>query len=255
MTAGRVRIRIVTWNMNHSFRRHQTAKQWAYLDSLKPTVALVQEAPRRDGYENMVLREIPRSGLVAGILGYEGVTLTEIPVVPLGQHVPEGHLESSHSGAFVVARAHVAGRAAITAISIYGVMTSVFTKIVYATTAVQRMLSDLTPVIDMHRSRDAVVMGGDLNITPQIPPPDSKAHVAIIDRIKAFDMIDCLGAFNDGFVRTLRHRNSPESAPYQNDWIFASKKLKAISCEALDSEDSWVLSDHCPVVAEFELEG
>ncbi len=66
-------------------------------------------------------------------------------------------------------------------------------------------------------------------------------------------MIDCLGEFHTDFVRTHRHKNNPDSVPYQDDWIFASKKLKPVSCAPLDTEEAWKLSDHCPVVAEFEI--
>jgi hypothetical protein len=76
----------------------------------------------------------------------------------------------------------------------------------------------------------------------------------IIDRIEAFGMTNCLGACNAGaFVRTLRHRNKIDSAPYQSDWVFASRTLKPISCNALDTKEAWALSDHCPVVADFDF--
>ncbi|MBN4050374.1 hypothetical protein JYT28_01310 [Desulfobulbus sp. AH-315-M07] len=71
-------VRIVTWNMNHSFRRQQADEQWAYLDSLKPTIALVQEAPRREG-DNILQREIP-SHMIGTM---------EVEVVPVPQHHPK----------------------------------------------------------------------------------------------------------------------------------------------------------------------
>lgn len=77
--------------------------------------------------------------------------------------------------------------------------------------------------------------------------------MAIIDRIKAFGLADCLGKFNTGYVRTQRHNNRTDNRPYQNDWIFASKKLVPVSCKAIDIEEAWALSDHGPVVAEFDV--
>ncbi len=246
-------MRVVTWNMNHSFRRGQVDAQWAFLDSLKPTIALVQEAPERVGYEGFIRRVVPDRGLGTGILSYGDVKLTEVPTVPLGQPPPAGHLEASHPGSFVVADCDLGNGRVIQAVSIYGLMRSVFTKVVYATAPVQRLLSDLTPIIDVHRNKKPVVMGGDLNVTPQIPAPDKEAHVALIDRIKAFGLTDCLREFHDDYVRTHRHKNAPTSSPYQNDWMFASKQLRPLLCMPVDTEEAWALSDHCPVLAEFEL--
>lgn len=248
-------LRIVIWNMNHSFRRGQPEEQWAFLDSLEPTIALVQETPPRAGNRNAILHEVQgRQGLYTGIVAYKGVTLNEIPTVPLGQDPGPGALEASHPGSFVVARADLGSGLVVTVVSIYGVMKAVLTNVEYATTTVQRTLSDLTPILDVNPSQEAVVLGGDINVTPQIRPVRYRAaHVAIIDRIKAFGMTDCLGKFNEGYVRTLRHQNRPDSTPYQNDWIFASKKLVPLSCRAIDTEAAWALSDHCPVLAEFEV--
>lgn len=39
-----------------------------------------------------------------------------------------------------------------------------------------------------------VILGGDLNISPQVPSPDAKHHELVIERIKAFGPIDCLGS-------------------------------------------------------------
>jgi endonuclease/exonuclease/phosphatase family metal-dependent hydrolase len=239
--------------MNHSFRRGQADEQWAFLDSLKPTIALLQEAPERAGYGNFIRRVVEGRGLGTGILSYGDVKLVEVPTVPLGQSLPAGHLEASHPGSFVVAECELGGGVVLQAISIYGVMRSAFTKTVYSTAPVHRLLSDLTPILDTHRNKKPVVMGGDLNVTPQIPAPDKRAHQAVSERIKAFGLSDCLGTIHDGYVRTHRHKNRPDSTPYQNDWVFASKHLTPVSCKALDIEDAWALSDHCPVVADFEL--
>lgn len=137
--------------------------------------------------------------------------------------------------------------------SVYGLMYKVGNGITYSTVSLQRTLSDLTPVLDVNYGKGRLaVMGGDLNMTPQIPPPDRNAHIAILDRIKAFGLVDCLGETHEGFVRTYRHQNKPTGTPWHDDWVFASPKLKLVTCEPLDLEAAWALSDHCPVVAEFE---
>ncbi|NUO50824.1 MAG: hypothetical protein HOV80_18380 [Polyangiaceae bacterium] len=247
-----MRLRVVSWNMNHPFRREQAEEQWAYLDSLEPTIALVQEAPPPPASCQAIFQEVPRVKLRTGIVAYGKVELTEIPTVPLGEDAPEGHLVTSCPGTFVAARAKLSDGPRVTLISAYGLLSSVLTKTNYATTNVHRMLSDLTPLLDVQRNKQPLIFGGDLNVSPEVPQPDSAAHVAVIDRIKAFGLEDCLGEHHDGkLVRTLRHMNKPESKPYQIDWVFSSRKLRSIRVRANDCEAAWRLSDHCPVIADF----
>jgi endonuclease/exonuclease/phosphatase family metal-dependent hydrolase len=123
----------------------------------------------------------------------------------------------------------------------------------YATTTVQRTLSDLTPVLDVRRSKGKVVFAGDLNISPQIDPPDRLAHEAVIARIKAFGLVDCIGAKHDGVVQTYRHHNKPGGKPWQIDWMFAAPSFAVASCVVLDTDETRALSDHNPVVAELLL--
>lgn len=248
-----MRLRVVSWNMNHHFRREQAEEQWAYLASLEPSIALVQEAPPPPAGTRAIFEEVRGVKLRTGIVAYGNVEVTEIRSVPIGEDPPEGHLVTSRPGAFVAARAKPPNGAPVTVISAYGVLSSVLTKTNYATTNVQRLLSDLTPLLDVHRSKLPLIFGGDLNISPEVPQPDTAAHVAVIDRIKAFGLEDCLGLHHPGkYVRTLRHMNKPDSKPYQIDWVFSSRKLRCIAARANDVEAAWRLSDHCPVIADFE---
>jgi len=107
--------------------------------------------------------------------------------------------------------------------------------------------------LDVNRSGAPVVLGGDLNVSPQIRWPDTDAHRAVIERIKAFGLRDCLGATHQGFVQTYRSRNPRARGPWQGDWVFASERLNLLSCDPVDADQAWALSDHCPVVAEFEF--
>jgi exonuclease III len=185
--------------------------------------------------------------------------LTDIGAVPLqderdyGALMDSGFLEESHPGCVKVADVHRAdGSYVATLISIYGIHGDpALNGVRYVPTTVHRMLSDLTPLLD--RSRRSVIMGGDLNISPQIGYPDTRHHELVIDRIKAFGLVDCLGRFHDDYVQTHRHPGSAQ--PWQDDWIFAGKRLAESlrSCDADHSEEAWSLSDHCPVTAMFEI--
>jgi len=56
-------------------------------------------------------------------------------------------------------------------------------------------------------------------------------------------------------MRTYRHDDKPDSHPGQIDVVFATETLAAsmVACVTVDDEQAWKLSDHCPVVAEFEV--
>jgi exonuclease III len=244
-------FRIVTWNLNHAFRA-ESARAWEFLASLRPDIALVQES-RRPPIKDAVGSEIPgRRAWGTWIAPYGKVKLTEIPMVPLGTLPrPPGYLEASHPGAFSVAEARLPGGRGVTVASVYGMLAfKVRNGMRYAVTTVHRTLSDLTPILDVNRSKAAIVLAGDLNVTPQIREPDKEAHEAVIKRIKAFGLADCLGDAHGGeFVRTYKKH----VLPWQDDWVFASKALRCLTCQPVDTEEAWALSDHCPVVADFEF--
>jgi hypothetical protein len=246
------RFRLVTWNLNCSFRE-RGEKPWTFLESIAPDVALVQESYRP-----------PVAGAVGGEIGgarrwgswivpFGDVTLEQIPTVPLSIDGPGegGPLEASHPGAFAAAYARLDDERVVTVVSVYGMLAfKVRNGQRYAVTTVHRTLSDLTPILDVRRTPAPVVLAGDLNVSPQIAWPDTAAHTAVIQRIKAFGLEDCLGAKHDGqYVRTF---GTPE-APFQDDWVFASPALVCTRCEPVDTDEAWALSDHCPVVAEFDF--
>ena len=54
-------------------------------------------------------------------------------------------------------------------------------------------------------------------------------------------------------MQTLRHKSSDFA--WQNDYLFAGKKLyeSCISCEVIDDEKLYDISDHNPIIAEFQL--
>ncbi|MGB8648923.1 MAG: hypothetical protein WCF84_27045 [Anaerolineae bacterium] len=243
--------------MNYWRRRSTHAEAWAYLDALQPDLALLQEThPQRETGRNILWQPIGgRRDWGSAIVSYGNVNLTPIPAVRLGERRDKEMLEDSHPGCVRVAEAGLSNGTAVTVISIYGLNSDpVRNGIKYATTTVHRILSDLMPILDVARAKERrVILAGDLNVSPQIPQPNTIHHEIVIKRIKAFGLVDCLGETHDGYVRTYRHRNNPNSTPYQDDWVFATENLHLISCEAKDEETAWALSDHCPVIAEFEI--
>lgn len=275
-------LKIVTWNMDHwkgqlSIPEH-TRAAWSYLDGLAPDIALVQEAvsPISSGEDSqwkactVPPASEPRSWWISSnrpwgsaVVSYgPDVTAVTAARSPYSPH--EVPILQTHPGCVRVAQATLPGRSALTIISVYGLIDAG-----YAVTTMHRILSDLTPLFDDKRYNERIILGGDLNISTQLPPPHRTRHRIVLDRIKAFGLVDCLDLMlRDArplancpchealcrHIRTQRRAQNPE-VPWQNDYIFASEPLanRLKACYAHDDEGAWQLSDHCPVCAEFDL--
>jgi len=246
-------MRVLSWNLNGNARRKRIAEALEYIKSLEPDVALLQEvAPLPDGV-NAIWHPVWGGAWGTAIVARAGLELRELPSIPVTsiEAIPEGHLERSHPGAWVAADVEMPGVGVVTVASVYGLMRRLRNGVDYATSTVHRTLSDLTPVLDVRRSKGKIVLAGDLNISPQIDPPDRDAHVATIARLKAFGLIDCLGEKHGVFVQTYRHHNKVGGRPWQLDWMFAAPAMKLVSCVVVDTEEVRSLSDHSPVLAEL----
>jgi endonuclease/exonuclease/phosphatase family metal-dependent hydrolase len=177
--------------------------------------------------------------------------------------------DDSHPGCVVAADVRLDGGARHTAISLYGLqeyrkhIDGEPYRLRYAVTAVHRILSDLTPLIDLHgrsRVKRPLVLGGDLNVSSQIDPPDRRRHREVLERFAGLGLKDTWAAAPDSIrapdctcedqpcrhVRTHTHGRSPR--PWQLDYVFANPAWKPISAETHLDEDTWTRSDHAPVV-------
>jgi exonuclease III len=231
------------------WQQRRAAKQaWAFLlDELKPDIALVQEALPLVENEFTLWHEIPGKGI-----GGTGIVTRGLPI-------REFDLETaSHPGAAMVGEVELPGGGTLTAISIYGALEyptrpGKGKSEGYATTSIHRILSDLTFLLDGWYGRRSIVMGGDTNISTQLPPPWTAHHQAVIDRIAAFGLVDCLSLFHTGHVQTQSHNTS--KVPWQNDYIYVSKGLRKSvrACDPEATQAAWSLSQHCPVLLELEV--
>ena len=155
----------------------------------------------------------------SAIVPYNGLALTPIPLVPLGQSREAHELDDSHPGCCMVANATLPDGSSLTLVSIYGLFSDrTLNGQRYVPTTLHRILSDLTPILDTARNPGRrVIVGGDLNISPQVPAPDTRHHELVIKRIKAFGLVDCLGKKHTDFVRTHRPKNKVSAIPWQDD--------------------------------------
>jgi exonuclease III len=267
--AGTASLTLVTWNLNHWRQSPESrAAAWDYLagplaDLVDWDVALLQEcSPPADWPHPMLWTELEQYGWGTGVTARRGalrsVTLED----------------DSHPGCIVAAELDLNGQL-VTLASLYGRQEHAKQvdgeryEMKYAITAVHRMLSDLTPLIDQRGRRrrpTPLVLAGDLNVSTQLAPPDRERHAGILrrceelgltdgwtvspDAVRAEDC-DCADTPGCGHVRTHTHNRS--ARPWQLDYVLANRVLRFDSCRTVLDDVTWQRSDHAPVVARLTL--
>jgi exonuclease III len=295
-----VQLTLATWNMDYWKRLHfggdpdHLTKAWRYALSLGADLLLVQEAvspptsvrtaameciPSADRPELWWIGRTRRWGSALVKLN-PAIETAQIATIPLGAPRPREQLAISHPGTFVLAEIRVDGTEPLVVASVYGMMDGFNPELAdsYSTTTVNRMLSDLTPLLDSKRGR-RVVLGGDLNSggdqwSPATPLGArlGPMHAVTYERFAALGLTDAVrlkvpagrsplagcpcGPRDDcRHVRTFRGGNKADGPPYQNDYFFVGRELvdAVRDCHPLDEEAAWALSDHCPVVLTLDL--
>lgn len=260
---------IGTWNMDHWKRTVQQRRDaWAYLGSKAGAdIMLLQESgvPAGISRSRYVHRELagsrPWGSAVVVCADAADLELAEIDAVRTWFGSTRFSMLGSTPGAVIVARVDFPGIGPITCISVYGVIN------VYAQTTMFRIVADLIPLFD---SRDGkrVVLGGDFNVTDAI-----RGDAVELPRYKAImNAVESLGLVN--LARVVSERSAPipdcpcgEKDCYhlhtynwgnnqgtQLDWLYATPDLaKHCTGIRLDHEVFGKLSDHAPIVADFNV--
>ena len=176
----------------------------------------------------------------------------------------EVSLYQTWPGSVAVATAEPDDGPPVTFVSVYGLIDCG-----YAVTTVHRVLSDLTPLLDSKYGK-RLVLGGDLNCSTQLAPPDRARHRNLFERFESLGLIDLLTLAGDDRApvagcpcddepcrHVQTHRHSRSAVPWHDDYLFATEPMadRLVSCEAHDQgePDPWEFSDHCPVVATFDI--
>ncbi len=232
-------VTIVTWNMGR-IRAKQT-QAWAYCAKTSgATVALLQEGldPPRDKsvWKDWVHYDGRKMGWGCGVVAY-GCQVHEFKWEKL----------SIDANTLVVAEMVLPKQGQIIVISLYGEPD----RNRHYTPDLHQKLSDLAPILEDSYYRHRVILGGDFNIS--IKGPGRRANKILFDRIKDFGLVDCLARFHTVPIST--HRNSHGQASWQLDYLFASEVLTQhlTRCDVIDTPEVHGLSDHNPIVAEFNL--
>lgn len=268
-------ISVATWNLHHGVdkRAASVKKTWRFLaDEIQPTVALIQEAdgiPDTPGGQFHSRADEAR--YETAVVGYGGhLESVDAVVTPHSKRAID--LTPTIPGTFAVAQLGglPASDPPFVAVSLYG-------RIIggYAQTSILRTLADLIPLFDSPRYKRRIVLGGDLNAFDQ-PPADRTSRrrwAVLFDLFKSLGLVNLLeltqaergplvgcrcGNAVCWHVATWRPA-SKRTLPslWCLDYLFATKelaeRLSSLEVWGKDRPEVWAISDHCPLVARFEL--
>lgn len=235
-------FKIVTWNMG----RCRAQKAWDYLENtLRPTAALLQEGlnpPYDNSQRNSVWKDWlhhnkRKMGWGCGIVAY-------------GYQAQKFNWPrfTNDENTLVVAEMTLPKQRQIIMISLYGVPDYKLRH----TPDLHRKLSDLTPILEDRCFRHHIILGGDFNATTERDTSKRRENQILFDRIQDFGLVDCLAKFHPGHAPT--HINPRGQVCSQLDYLFASAALaqRLTKCEVINTPEVHGLSDHNPILAEFD---
>jgi hypothetical protein len=273
----------VSWNLNRatwsSRGRCLSAvehadRAWSELAGLEADVALMQEAPPPpEGLDRPPLMTLPEGTADEAWRSLPGPRRWWCSAIaswgpglePIDSSGREPLVESDQ-GAYRIGVVPW-NRRALTVVSIYALWDYSWlegsAKPVYSETSLHRALSDLTPILDVTRSRSAgsVLIAGDFNASTQFDEPYRSAYRVVHDRLASLGLTNVTVRAEREQLEgcpceddPCRHVRTLEGAvPYQDDYIHASPDVaEAIRCIATERTPGIeAASDHLPLVVEI----
>ena len=261
-------LRVATWNMDHWKRSAQLRERaWTMLRDLRCDVVLAQETvpPRDLARERAIYRPIgsTRAWGSAVLAPGGALDLREVDAVRSRYGGGLFPMLGTFPGAVIVARGEVPDVGAITFVSVYGLMNT------YSQTSMLRIIADLIPLFDSPEG-EHVVLGGDFNVTTATKRdshefPRYEAILKCVESLGLMSLPDTVSvrparpddcACGDKNCRHLATYRGGEGKglPTQLDFLYATPALAA-TCTMLELpvEAAAGLSDHVPIVAQFDL--
>lgn len=228
------KLKVVSWNMDFWKSKHKD-KGWEFINSQDPDVSLLSECIDHPS-QNFSIHHISKNKWGTGVFSKHKIVEHEL------------EFGKVHSDAIACADLSIEGQNIIL-ISLYGKMING-----NAISTLHRCLSDLTHLFLKKKLQKKILIGGDFNADEALDQKQgNRAHHLFFERLKDFGFYDCCKKFNPERVQTLRHKHS--SFPWQNDYLFAGKSLfnACTSSKVIDDPNLYEISDHNPIVAEFDL--
>ncbi len=268
-------MRIVCWNIRRAKASH--AGTWGYLEELDPDLALLQEvgeipgsfleqrvslmrsASSRDGrlqrfstgilVKGEVVREIDLSSAWAWVNGelerFRGNLIAAEIALLNGERL---HVCSAYSPAWPIPRERLAG------VDLSPVKLSL-NRDLFVTELLWAALREL-PV-----SNTPWIVGGDLNSSvtfDHLWKGGPRGNQEIQDRMESLGFVECLRSYQEGLTPTFRNSRDGKVI-HQIDHLFVSAAIaqSLAACRTGDHDRVFgsKLSDHLPIVADFDLGG
>jgi exonuclease III len=109
----------------------------------------------------------------------------------------------------------------------------------------------------MESGNDRVILAGDFNLLPEDLVPVVDNELGLIDAVGLLEDLPTLaGAVGGSRIWTHKNGNSPNAARQELDFIFMTEELadevSAVGGGIDEFPDAWDMSDHAPVVVEFD---
>ena len=259
-------MRFATWNLKQAIApKKPIADLWSHTATdIDPHVMVFTEAKvPKDGVPSGWTAQWKEGGIGhrrrwGTILAGRGVELRPITHVGSWRQRP---FKNSWPAALAAAEVIVGGRSWGAVIGIYGMLVDAQgERVGSGRISVPLMLEEVAPIVRAHRN---VVVAGDFNIWPNDKP-------RILDRLGLVDVVEatadqrppldgccgCTLGSRCGHMWTHRNGNGPNAAVQQIDFVFAStplaRQIRDVRGGVRDFPQSWELSDHAPVVVDFE---
>jgi hypothetical protein len=259
-----VAVRVVVWNVANKRRAFDA------LATLGADIALLNEAAP-PSYANGIWRE-STIGRDSKRRPWSAAVLSPHAIVEIADARPQWRASQrevpfacSRPGAWIAASVGISSEHQVTAVALYGLLDEL------SDSSVHRSLSEISPLVDDRRYCRHLLVGGDLNTGTQWPQGDpfQARDSNVLARFEALGLVDCLAAkrpagrlpgcmctFGDDCIHTrTRFAARWPDVPYQTDYLWASPALAArlTSCQALATSEWFSISDHAPIVADFDL--
>ena len=241
-------MRIVDWNIRRRL------PPWDYLiNELDADVALIQECPRlpKNLDSSNVVHTLAKDRKFGNAIYVKNAVWEELPI------------ETTRTGSLMVARVTTPKDESLVVISLYGLLEALpenpKRKLVYP--GIHIALSELSYLLAgfTRPKYTNFVLAGDFNndrrmdTHPTFRRKDKRTSNLLFDRVEDYRLQDCVKKYYPEYVQTYRH--STGGFPWQLDHMFASKKvfrnLKNLYVD--DSDEVKSLSDHSPIVADFDI--
>lgn len=247
-------MKIVSWNIACRDKTFQYVKE----NRLNADLYLLQEVkkPKLPNNSRFIFVQIDQSDGEKRSFGN--------CILSFNSSIKKIKIKTIHVGSLLASEFITSSNLKLAVINLYGILTEYGKGRKFVAPNIHRMLSDLTPLL-IGASKEKykhIVLAGDFNNDRRMDTAKGlywkkgmKTTKVLFDRIEDFLLTDCIKKKYPNYVRTFKNRSGRDTIPWQLDHMFASNSVydKLKNIEIIENDETRKLSDHYPIVAEFDL--